>query len=94
MSIFSHPPLLRTLFLPLKSSLLTPGLSRCSDVSATSVGKIKSIMVTGRDDSGLVKEVTITGDKGSVVVSGQSNILIHLCHKQSDFMVYEHYALL
>ena len=52
------------------------GLSRCSDVSATSVGKIKSIMVTGRDDSGLVKEVTITGDKGSVVVSGQSNIRV------------------
>lgn len=52
------------------------GLSRCSDVSATSVGKIKSIAVTGRDDSGLVKEVTITGDSGSVVVSGQSNIRV------------------
>ena len=52
------------------------GLSRCSDVSATSVGKITSIAVTSRDDSGLVKEVTITGDAGTVTVSGQSNIRV------------------
>lgn len=52
------------------------GLSRCSDVSATSVGNIKSVAVTSRDDSGLVKAVTITGDAGSVTVSGQSNIRV------------------
>ena len=52
------------------------GLSRCSGVSATSVGKITSVAVTGRDDSGLVKEVTITGDAGTVTVSGQSNIRV------------------
>ena len=57
-------------------SALETGLSRCSDVSATSVGKLKNVMVTGRDDSGLVKEVTITGDAGTVVVSGQSNIRV------------------
>ena len=52
------------------------GLSRCSDVSTTSVGNIKSVAVTSRDDSGLVKAVTITGDAGSVTVSGQSNIRV------------------
>ncbi len=52
------------------------GLSRCSGVSATSVGKITSVAVTSRDDSGLVKEVTITGDAGTVTVSGQSNIRV------------------
>ena len=39
-------------------------------------GNIKSVAVTSRDDSGLVKAVTITGDAGSVTVSGQSNIRV------------------
>lgn len=57
-------------------SAIETGLSRCSDVSATSVGKIESIEMTGRDDSGLVKEVTIKGSDGTVVVSGQNNIRV------------------
>lgn len=52
------------------------GLSRCDGVSATSVGSIETISVTGRDDSGLVKEVTIEGKDGTVVVSGQNNIRV------------------
>lgn len=57
-------------------SAIENGLARCSGVSATSVGKIKKIEVSSRDDSGLVKEVTITGSDGTVVVSGQSNIRV------------------
>lgn len=66
----------------MKSAIET-GLSRCStkyeksgdswvSTSASSVGDIESIDMSERDDSGLLKSVTITGSDRTILVSGQS----------------------